>query len=165
MNNIEFPLAYFITWITYGTWLPGDTRGWLKRGSSVIQEPDPTLAAAAEDAMREAPVVLTPAQRALVDSVIVKHCEIRKWILHTRNVRTNHVHVVVSAALDGDEVRTQLKAWCSRRLSEQVGLLGNGKDGQRRWFTEKGDVQWIADEEHLANAVHYVHELQETSGP
>ena len=22
------PLAYFLTWTTYGTWLPGDDRGW-----------------------------------------------------------------------------------------------------------------------------------------
>lgn len=24
------PLTYFITWTTYGTWLPGDVRGWRK---------------------------------------------------------------------------------------------------------------------------------------
>lgn len=160
MNNDEFPLAYFITWTTYGTWLPGDERGWLKRGSSVIHAPDPVLHANAQSTMTEEPVVLTQAQRELVDAVIVKHCEIRKWILHTHNVRTNHVHVVVSAALDGEEVRAQLKAWCSRRLSEQAGLEGKSKDGQRRWFTEKGDVQWVDDQEHLENVVRYVNELQ-----
>ena len=24
------PLAYFLTWSTYGTWLPGDERGWIE---------------------------------------------------------------------------------------------------------------------------------------
>jgi hypothetical protein len=24
------PLAYFLTWATYGTWLPGDERGWIQ---------------------------------------------------------------------------------------------------------------------------------------
>ena len=24
------PLAYFLTWATYGTWLPGDERGWIE---------------------------------------------------------------------------------------------------------------------------------------
>lgn len=28
------PLAYFITWRTYGTWLHGDERGSVQRGSS-----------------------------------------------------------------------------------------------------------------------------------
>ena len=26
------PIAYLITWTTYGTWLSGDERGWVKRG-------------------------------------------------------------------------------------------------------------------------------------
>jgi len=26
------PLAYFLTWTTYGTWLPGDERGWVLKG-------------------------------------------------------------------------------------------------------------------------------------
>ena len=127
MYNDKFPLAYFITWTTYGAWLPGDERGWLERGSAVIRPPDPELRAFAESAMMEEPVVLTQAQRELVESVIVKHCNIRKWILHARNVRPNHVHIVVSAALDGAEVRAQFKAWCSRRLSEQTGLHGKSK--------------------------------------
>ena len=25
--NTDEPIAYFITWTTYGTWLPGDERG------------------------------------------------------------------------------------------------------------------------------------------
>ena len=25
--NTDEPMAYFITWTTYGTWLPGDERG------------------------------------------------------------------------------------------------------------------------------------------
>src|SRR2546430_17503588 len=96
----EFPMAYFITWTTYGSRLPGDDQGWCKRGSRVIEPPDPRLHEAARLAMTEDPVVLTQDLRNLVDSVIVKHCAIRKWSLHARNVRGNHVHVVVSAALD-----------------------------------------------------------------
>src|SRR5260370_32962952 len=33
-------LAYFLTWPTYGTWLPGDERGWVKHGEG-FQLPDP----------------------------------------------------------------------------------------------------------------------------
>ncbi len=160
MNNDEFPLAYFITFTTYGTRLPGDEKGWCKRGSRIIEPPDPALNESARLAMTEEPVVLTQAQRDLIDAVIVKHCEIRQWILHARNVRTNHVHIVVSAPLEGSEVRGQFKAWCSRRLSEQAGLKGKGSNGQRRWFTERGDIEWIDDEEHLEGAIRYVDELQ-----
>ena len=53
-----------------------------------------------------------------------------------------------------------LKAWCSRKLSEHAGLEGNSNNGQRRWFTERGDIEWIDDEDHLHNAIRYVDELQ-----
>ena len=32
-NSMEETLAYFLTWTTYGSWLPGDERNWVdKRG-------------------------------------------------------------------------------------------------------------------------------------
>ena len=34
------PIAYHIIWTTYGTWLPGDARGWVKKNTLGIQEPD-----------------------------------------------------------------------------------------------------------------------------
>jgi REP element-mobilizing transposase RayT len=57
-------------------------------------------------------------QRKLVETTIADHCRIRGWYLHTVNCRTNHVHVVVTASRDPDEVREQFKAWCTRKLKE-----------------------------------------------
>jgi REP element-mobilizing transposase RayT len=157
----EFPLAYFITWTTYGSWLPGDERGWCCRGSRTVEPPDSVVRDSALEAMIGEPVVLTPEQRQLLDAVIVRHCEIRGWKLHARNVRTNHVHIVVSADRDGKEVRAQLKAWCARRLSESAGLsTSQTKNGPCRWFTERGDVEWINDDDHLQAAIRYVNEMQ-----
>lgn len=68
--------------------------------------------------MVESAVVLTEAQRALVEQTIHNHCCIRGWLLHAVHARTNHVHVVVTADRDPDEVMNQFKAWCSRKLSE-----------------------------------------------
>ena len=36
------PVGFLLTWTTYGTWLPGDERGWIKRGQGV-KLPDPVL--------------------------------------------------------------------------------------------------------------------------
>ncbi len=27
---MDDPIGYFLTWVTYGTWLPGDARGWVE---------------------------------------------------------------------------------------------------------------------------------------
>ena len=154
-------VAYFITWTTYATWLPGDSRGWAKKKTWGIQPPDPLLEDTARVSLAEAPVILSQEQRDLVDQVIVKHCQIRGWELHARNVRTNHVHIVVTApGVEPNIVREQIKAWCSRRLSEHAGLTGGGKNGQRRWWTERGDIELIWNKEQLEAVVRYVLEMQ-----
>ena len=48
--------------------------------------------------MTDDAIVFSEVQRALVDSAIRSVCEARRWFLHECNVRTNHVHVVVTAA-------------------------------------------------------------------
>jgi REP element-mobilizing transposase RayT len=154
------PIAFFITWTTYGTWLPGDERGWKKRGLWVDQPPDPSMEERARERMTDDLVVLTPKQRKIVDAVLVEHCRIRNWTLHARNVRTNHVHVVVTAPRDPKTVREQLKAWASRRLSEDLGLRGAGENGQKRWWTEKGDIEEVYTEEYLVEVIRYVLEMQ-----
>ncbi len=157
---MDEPLAYFITWTTYGTWLPGDERGWAKKKVWGVQSPDAQREEVASQLMTEERVILSTAQRAVVDRVILDHCQLRGWALHARNIRTNHVHVVVTAAVEPKTIREQLKAWGSRRLSEATGLKGTGKHGKRRWWTEGGNIEFIWDEEHLEMATRYVLEGQ-----
>jgi REP element-mobilizing transposase RayT len=157
-------IAYHITWTTYGTWLPGDGRGWVTEKVPGIQEPDPARQEEARRGMAETAVLLTDEQRALVEQTVRDHCRIRGWTLHALNVRSNHVHVVVSADRDADEVMNQFKAWCSRRLSDQAGLTTAvaRKAGRRRWWTEHGSTKHVHDEDYLRNAVEYVLEKQGT---
>jgi REP element-mobilizing transposase RayT len=156
------PLAYLITWTTYGTWLPGDERGWVESGKSGVQEPNFDREILASRIMADEPVRLNSLQRDSVEQTIRRHCCIRKWHLHAVNVRTNHVHVVVTADRKPEEVMSQFKAWCSRTLSDLAGLKEKvaKKAGRRRWWTEHGSTKWINDEKYLANAIRYVNELQ-----
>jgi REP element-mobilizing transposase RayT len=156
------PLAYHITWTTYGTWLSGDDRGWVESGVEGIRDPDPKRRDEMRGRMKEEAVVLTPAQREVVEQTIRDHCCIRGWHLHTLNVRTNHIHVIVTADREPEDVLNQLKAWCSRKLSDQAGLTTAvaKKAGRRRWWTEHGSTKWINNEQYLANAIRYVNELQ-----
>src|SRR5437868_1076725 len=38
----DTPIAFLFTWTTYGTWLPGDARGWVEYQQG-FQLPDPIL--------------------------------------------------------------------------------------------------------------------------
>jgi hypothetical protein len=110
-------LAYFLTWSTYGTWLPGDERGWTEYGGG-WQLPDPDRKLEAEARMTEDACMLDGEQRRLDEEQIPETCSFRGWKLHTVNCRSNHVHVVVTADQPPKIVRNQLKAWCTRRLKE-----------------------------------------------
>jgi hypothetical protein len=68
------PLAYLITWTTYGTWLPGDKRGWVESGKAGVQLSDAPRQELAERLMRGTTVILNPAQREVVEGTIRKHC-------------------------------------------------------------------------------------------
>src|SRR5688500_1261457 len=98
-----YPMAWFSTWTTYGSWLHGDARGSFR--DRTYLPPDPALQEANRSAMTGDVVYLTDRQRALVDAALVNECRAQGWQLHAHNVRTNHVHVVVSAPRDGKFVR------------------------------------------------------------
>jgi REP element-mobilizing transposase RayT len=152
-------IAYFSTWTTYGTWLPGDERGWFERGTG-IREPDLMRRLEAALLMTEAAITLDHDQRRLVEATIAAHCTIRQWTLHAVNCRSNHVHVVVTARDRTIEVpREQLKAWCTRELKEHERLRHRAAV-RNNWWTQRGWDLYIDDDSHLAEVIAYVVERQ-----
>ena len=158
---IDEPLAYFLTWTTYGTWLPRDDRGWAKRKKG-FQDPQPKLREWSDRKLEEPPCTLSLRQRALVDQTIRERCEMRGWKLWAVNVRSNHVHVVVFARdTSPAKVRNEFKARCSARLSED--RAAQGLPTRRRWWTERGSLRYLNDEGSLEAAILYVNEAQDKS--
>jgi REP element-mobilizing transposase RayT len=157
-------LAYFFTWGTYGTWLPGDERGWNEYGHG-WQPPDPIRKLEAEARMTEDACILDDEQRITVERQIAETCRIRGWKLHAVNCRTNHVHFVVTAPLAPKIVRNQLKAWCTRRLKEleakRRGLTTKSSSIRENWWAERGSQRFLNDEESLEAAILYVRDGQD----
>jgi REP element-mobilizing transposase RayT len=151
-------IAIFSTWTTYGTWLPGDPRGWCQRGRG-FQEPDARRRIEAALLMTESAITLDPEQRRIVEQTIADHCRIRAWLLHAVNCRSNHVHVVVSAPGRTIELpREQFKTWCTRRLKEHE--RAQKRCIRENWWTERGWDEFIDDEDALADVIAYVLEGQ-----
>lgn len=158
-------LAFFITWTCFGTFLPGDERGWTRwhKGDQLSR---PALEDWCRGRMTEEAVWLDRAQREIVNGVVRKHSDVRGWILHEVNCRSNHCHVVVTAAgYDGEQVRDQFKAWATRRLKEQqVEQLGSSDEVRERWWTRKGSVRKIYDDGPLEAAILYTRDAQDLGG-
>lgn len=161
----EDSIAFFITWTCYGTWLPGDERGWTKWHAG-DQVPKPLLADWCQGKMTEQPVELNAEQQTLVEDVIREHCDKRGWTLHAVNCRSNHCHVVVTAPdYDGETVRDQFKLWGTRRLKQHERDSGIDESQLReRWWTRKGSVRWVDDEESLEAAILYTRDGQDRGG-
>ena len=158
MFNTEEPLAYFLTWTTYGTWLPGDDRGWSRKNQSDIQRPNRLFVEMAQSRMKEPAFFLDDASRRVVEDTIRKHCAVRDWHLHAVNARTNHVHVVVTAVgYEPETVRDQFKAWCTRRLKASEAT-------RTKFWTEGGDCCRIHQEAGLEAAIVYVFDAQDRKG-
>jgi REP element-mobilizing transposase RayT len=128
-------LAYFITFTTYGTWLHGSSKG---KGSvdsehnefaTAFIEPDAERELEAREAMVQPPYVMGPAERELVCKAIVELARERGWLLLAVHVRTNHVHVVISADRDPGRLMSDLKARASRNLTR----AGFDSAERRRW--------------------------------
>jgi hypothetical protein len=147
-------LAFFITWTTYGSWLPGDPRGWVD-GHGAVRTPNDRLRRVAARGMREAAVELTWSQRQSAEQAVTEQSCYRGWTLHATSCRTCHMHVVVAAPdRQPDEVLRCLKAWCSRRLSAGMGR-------SRTWWSKGGSVRWLFDTEAVADVIAYVKECQD----
>jgi REP element-mobilizing transposase RayT len=68
--------------------------------------------------LANAPVTFEARQRLVVHRTICEVCDVRQWTLLALNVRTNHVHVVLSGTSEPEAMMTTLKAWATRRLRE-----------------------------------------------
>lgn len=157
------PLAYFITFRCYGTWLHGDPRGSVAWGKSEYLteplEPDPHVEQLSRARMREEAIVFGMAQRQCVDRAIRQTSELRGWRVHALNVRTNHVHVVLTGDVPPEQIMSSLKAWATRRLRDD-GLIGRAA----RIWSRHGSTRYLWTEDDVRSACEYVATGQDASG-
>ena len=104
----DVPLAYLITFRCYGTWLHGDKRGSIDRrhnqyGGPFIPE-NRRWRSYNVRALKHAPVSLNLDQRNCIEDAVRETCLFRNWNLHAVNVRTNHVHSLITAYLAPKEM-------------------------------------------------------------
>ena len=126
------PLAYFLTWPTYGTWLPGDERGWIQHGSG-WQLPDAVRKLETEAIMSEDACRLDGEQRVVVERQIAETCRRSRLEIARRQLPVEPI--------------------LTRSVSEG-GIREN-------WWAERGSQRSINDSESLEAAILYVRDGQD----
>jgi REP element-mobilizing transposase RayT len=154
-NDDHTPVGYLITFRTYGTWMHGDKRGSVdrdhRRHGSPMLPPSSRRKEIESRLMKQPPVRLNASQRGAVELAIRDTCELRKWNLWTLNVRSNHLHCVVTAHYNSKRVASTLKANATRAMRE----AGCWRSDLSPW-ARGGSAKYLWTHEELVRAIEYV---------
>jgi REP element-mobilizing transposase RayT len=155
-NDTDIPLAYLITFRSYGTWLHGDERGSVDRFHNLYQTPYlPPDRKRLEHNLKQLSsesVTLNAKQRDSIETAIRETCVVRKWILRAINVRTNHVHAVVSIGeAKPERALNDFKAYATRRMRRNACW-----HSERSPWSDKGSRRPLWNERSVELAVDYV---------
>ena len=140
----EWPLAYLLTFRTFGTWLHGDVRWSVGRQARSPKEsrfisPNMPLKEAMAAEMHQPPVLLKRAARKAVEIAIKEVCECRGYLLRASNARTNHVHAVVTAEVKPEKIINTFKGYSTRKLrnegfySPDLTIWARGRSRRYLW--------------------------------
>ena len=153
-NDTDTPLAYFISFRIYGTWLHGDKRGSIDRHHNGYRDsylpPNTAWQHHNHGKLKQNPFILGAKERGSVTKAIRETCGIRKWLLYALNVRTNHLHAVVTAVCDPGVVLNAFKANSTRQLKEDQ-LWSH----QFSPWADRGSKRLLWNERSVANAIDY----------
>ncbi len=165
-------LTWLLTSTTYGTWLPGDTRGFVgrvvearaddpltehrvehDRPQTDYDRDIPALRAAAQQQMKGEPILLTAEQAGVVLEQFRETAAYRGWTLHAVAIMANHFHAVLSApeSVLTDAIMRDLKSYASRALNRKWAVPESGT-----WWTKSGSRRKLPDDRAVETAIRYV---------
>jgi REP element-mobilizing transposase RayT len=159
-NDTDNPIAFLITFRTYGTWLHGDERGSVDRHQNTYKQrtldSNPHWRQISASRMKQDPVKLNGPMRATVEDAIRETCAIRNWHLAAINVRTNHAHSVAKIGANKPSIALNAFKANATRLLRERGLWVSARSP----WVDKGSCRWLWTEKHVVDAVEYVMERQ-----
>src|SRR5262245_51221982 len=108
------PFALLITWTCYGTWLPGDARGYVSntllpqggfqhkenRPGTTCTRDDPYTRDRARARMKQEPVYLSTVEAFIAAETIAQAALKRGWRIVRGAFMANHVHVLLQGCPD-----------------------------------------------------------------
>jgi REP element-mobilizing transposase RayT len=140
-------LGYMITFTTYGTWLQGDERGFVKDCTTYAA--NQALADSNKQDLSKSPVRLSKDHRAIAAKAIYEKADKLNQKILALVVCSNHIHVVVDyVPIPMGKVVSYYKDAAQVAL-RKVGLTG-------RVWTKGFDKRYCFDEQALKSRIDYV---------
>ena len=139
--------GYMLTWTTYGTWLQGDARGFVKNG--ITYSGDPCLEFVNKKAQIQPSIYLNKTQRRIVQEAIIKKAQTIKHTVRAIAVQKDHIHLVLNYI---HIPIYKIVAWhktTARRALKEYGFTG-------KLWTKGYDKRYCFDAETLQRRIEYV---------
>jgi REP element-mobilizing transposase RayT len=161
---------WLLTWTTYGSWLPGDPRGFVSEqvdasGTKFIHNTPGTDYDAGNRRLRDAMlqrlkgsgVRLSVAHAEVLRNQFLETATVREWRLLAISIMANHIHLVVGVRGDPDHSRIlgDFKSYASRALNRIFG-----RPGATAWWTESGSKRKLPRDDSVLAAVRYVRDQE-----
>ena len=156
--------CWLLTWTTYGSWLPGDDRGFVSRAESpegghrIRNTPGTSYDAGQQDVaesararMKGKAVSLTEHHALTVCKALCETAASHEILLVTFSVMRDHVHLLCQSEKSGSELLQLFKGVSSRRLGQSFQLAESP-----RWWTKSGSTRYIRKGDDPQAAVDYV---------
>ncbi len=158
--------TWLLTSTTYGTWLPGDRRGFVstvKEDSgprvrhnvpgTAVDADIPGLRQSARKLLKCPPILLNEEQAVAVVHQFRETAAYRNWQLLAAAVMSNHFHLVVAAeeSIPSTILLRDFKSYASRALNSKWMKPASGT-----WWTESGSRRPLPDERAVEAAIEYV---------
>jgi REP element-mobilizing transposase RayT len=154
-------VRYFITFACYGTRIHGDESGTVDRKHNTFGHPSVETSSKRAETERGlmdyVPYSLDEDSRACVLDAIREVCGQLNWILLAAHVQLTHVHAIMDAEVQPEQIMNAFKRYASRKLN----LLSHEKRQQKRW-ARHGSTRWLWKDEDVRQAIQYVVHQQGT---
>lgn len=159
----SFIRVWFLTWTSYGTWLPGDDRGFVSPKfeatttaprSNVVGTPydagQPDLRKMARENLIGAPILLHLDHALKLKDQFEATARYRGWVIAVGAIMATHLHLVVGVNGDPEpaDLMRDFKGYGSRTLNRAFTRPRSGT-----WWTEQGTKRKVKNQRHYVAVV------------
>ena len=170
-SKMQGTRTWLLTSTTYGTWLPGDPRGFVgavwesrseddadvnrhthKHLGTEYDQQIPGLHKASRERMKGHPVYLSLDQAEAVLAQFRETAEYREYCLQVASVMNNHFHIVVEADANilTDAILRDFKSYSSRILNQRW------PKETKTWWTRSGSRRDVSKPDACERSMEYV---------
>jgi len=149
-------IGYILTWTTYGSWLQGDKRGFVRDGETL--QGDERILELCKKFQKGPTVKLTKQEMIIIEMALLKEAERIGHKIEALAVCTNHVHLAAKPCEKSIERLVSMYKSAATRELRYSGRIG-------KIWTKGFDKRFCFTEDDLAGKIAYIQNHKQRLAP